>query len=63
MADKPTTILESWPGIKIDLLDFLSDTDAWIVEHLKEAQATNNKENMNKIIDIMDAIHTLSHHH
>jgi hypothetical protein len=63
MADKTKTILESWPGIKKDLLEFLSDSDAWIITQLKEAHATKNNENLDKIIDIMNSIHNLSHHH
>jgi hypothetical protein len=63
MADKAKTILDSWPGIKKDLLEFLSDSDAWVIAQLKEAHAAKNHENMDKLIDIMNSIHNLSHHH
>ena len=37
MTDVEYTILESWPGLKEALKNFLSDTDAWIISEFKEA--------------------------
>ena len=37
MSDLKHTILESWPALKEDLENFLSDTDTWIISELKKA--------------------------
>ena len=37
MSQIDSKILESWPALKDDLRDFLSDTDAWIISEIKEA--------------------------
>lgn len=63
MANKKITILESWPGIKADLLELLSDTDAWIIARLKETHKTKKQAELAKIIDLMDSLHGLSHPH
>lgn len=57
------TITKSWPAIKEDLLGFLSDTDAWIIDELKKAYSEKNWNAIASIIEIMDAVHNLSHSH
>jgi hypothetical protein len=63
MSDKKNTIVESWPMLKEDLVEFLTDTDAWAIEELRKAYQDKKWNNVNKIIDIMDSIHNLSHSH
>jgi len=57
------TIIESWPGLKEDLVSFLSDTDAWIIAELKDALQAKNWEKVGKVVDVMESVHTISHSH
>jgi len=61
MSELKYTILESWPGLKDDLVSFLSDTDAWTIDELKKARQNKNWDKIDKVIDIMASVHTLSH--
>jgi flagellin-specific chaperone FliS len=63
MSDGGYTLTQSWPVIKEDLMSFLSDTDAWIIEQLKEAYVAKDWEIVHKVIDIMESVHNLSHSH
>lgn len=63
MADDKRTILESWPGLREDLKDFLSDTDAWIIFELKKAEEARDWDAVQKVIDVMETVHNLSHNH
>ena len=63
MSNIEYTILESWPMLKEDLISFLSDTDAWVIAELKKACETEDWDKISNIIDVMDAIHNLSHSH
>jgi len=63
MSDKESTILESWPMLKEDLISFLSDTDAWVITELKKAYQSKDWGRISNIIDVMDSIHNLSHSH
>ena len=58
-----STILESWPAIKDDLREFLSDTDAWMIDEIKKAYEDKDWGRVLKVIDIMDTVHNLSHSH
>ena len=42
MSEMKYTILESWPAPKEDLMSFLSDTDAWIIAELKNADGAKD---------------------
>ena len=57
------TIVESWPAIKEDLKSFITDTDAWIIFELKGAYETRDWNKVEKILDVMDIVHNLSHGH
>ena len=57
------TVLESWPALKDDLLGLLSDTDAWLISELKRARKEKDWAEVDKIIDIMESIHDISHAH
>jgi len=63
MSDRKQTILESWPMLKEDLVSFLSDTDAWVVAELKKASAAEDWRRVSSVIDLMDALHNMSHSH
>ena len=63
MPLKKSTIIASWPGLKKDLNAFLSDTDAWIIAGLKEARQAKDWDKVDKIVDIMEMVHTMSHGH
>ncbi|MFC2050984.1 hypothetical protein ACFLTN_07415 [Chloroflexota bacterium] len=63
MSELKYTILESWPGLKDDLVSFLSDTDSWTIAELKKARQTKNWDKVDKVIDVMESVHTLSHSH
>ncbi|MDP2718894.1 MAG: hypothetical protein U1D67_11055 [Dehalococcoidia bacterium] len=63
MAPKKHTILETWPGIKKDMLGFLSDTDAWVITELKKAYEVQDWTTVKKVLDIMDSLHNLAHSH
>ncbi len=57
------TILESWPALKEDLSEFLSDTDAWAISVLKEAHEAKDWAKILKLIDVMELLHNMSHSH
>lgn len=57
------TILDSWPALKEDLRNFLSDTDAWIISELKKACEARDWKTVTKIIDLMETVHDMSHSH
>ena len=63
MAEEISAILESWPALKEDLRDFLSDTDAWIISEIKKAYDARDWEKVLKVIDLMEMVHNLSHSH
>jgi hypothetical protein len=63
MSELKYTILESWPELKDDLVSFLSDTDAWTIAELKKARQTKTWDKIDKVIDVMESVHTLSHSH
>jgi hypothetical protein len=63
MTETNSTILESWPGLKEDLVSFLSDTDAWIITEIKKGYEDKDWERIKKIIEVMDTVHNLSHSH
>jgi len=63
MSDRKQTILESWPMLKEDLVSFLSDTAAWVVAELRMASAAKDWQRVSRGIDLMDALHNLSHSH
>ncbi len=63
MSQMKYRILESWPALKEDLSSLLSDTDAWIISELRQAQKDNDWEKVLKIIDVMELIHGMSHSH
>jgi hypothetical protein len=63
MSQIEHTILKSWPALKGDLIDFLSDTDAWIISELKAAHGSKDWESVLKIIDVMEMVHNMSHSH
>ncbi len=44
MPNMKYTITESWPALKEDLISFLSDTDAWIIDELKNAHGAKDWE-------------------
>lgn len=61
MPDIQRTILESWPGLKEDLISFLTDTDEWIITELKKAYEAKEWGRISNLIDVMDSVHNLSH--
>ncbi len=63
MAEMKRTILESWPALKEDLRSFLADTDAWIITELKKAHEANDRQKVQKVIDVMELVHNMSHEH
>ena len=63
MSQIKCTILESWPALKEDLEDFLSDTDSWAISELKQAHEGKDWPKVAKIIDVMDVLHNISHSH
>ena len=63
MSQLKYTILESWPALKEDLQNFLSDTDAWVISELKKAYEAKDWEEVLKIVDIMELVHNMSHAH
>ena len=63
MSETKYTILESWPAIKEDLKDFLSDTDAWIITEIKKAHHDKDWDRLAKLTEVMDMVHNLSHGH
>jgi hypothetical protein len=63
MSETKYTIIESWPMVKEDLMNFLSDTDAWIIAQLKNSHKDKDWEQISKVIGIMESVHHLSHSH
>ncbi len=63
MSQIEYTILESWPALKEDLRNFLSDTDAWVISELKKAHEARDWEEVLKVIDVMELVHNMSHSH
>lgn len=63
MSETKQSILELWPELKEDLGYLLSDTDAWVITELKNASASKDWDRVNKLIDLMDTIHNISHSH
>jgi hypothetical protein len=63
MSQIEYTILESWPALKEDLRNFLSDTDAWVISDLKKAHEARDWEEVLKVIDVMELVHNMSHSH
>jgi hypothetical protein len=63
MPNSEYTILESWPMLKKDLISFLGDTDAWVINELKNVHKAKDWKRISSIIDVMDSIHPLSHSH
>jgi hypothetical protein len=63
MSETKCTILESWPGLKDDLRDFLSDTDAWLISELTKASEARDWGKIDSIISVMETVHNLSHSH
>jgi len=49
--------------LKEDLISLLTDTDAWVIAELKKASKTRDWGRISKLIDVMDAVHNLSHEH
>ena len=62
-AKSKDTILESWPGLKEDLITFLSDTDSWIVTELRKGIKAKDWSRITKVVEIMESMHNLSHSH
>ena len=63
MSEIEHTILESWPALKEDLAEFLSDTDAWVISKLKEAHEAKDWIKVFNVIDVMEFLHNMSHSH
>jgi hypothetical protein len=63
MPEPRYTILDSWPGLKHDLVDFLSDTDAWTIAQLRKAYKAKDWTAIQSIIEVMESVHSLSHAH
>ncbi len=49
--------------LKEDLVSFLSDTDAWVVDELRRASAAKDWDRISIVIDVMDTVHNISHSH
>ncbi len=63
MPETKHTILASWPMLKEDLVDFLSDTDAWTIAELRKARKARDWGAIQKLIEVMESVHNLSHAH
>lgn len=63
MPKAKSTILDCWPGLKEDLKDFLSDTDAWIIAELNKASEAQDWARVRKVIDVMETVHDMGHQH
>ena len=63
MSQIKYTILESWPQLKEDLENFLSDTDAWAILQLKEAHEAKDWMKVGNLIEMMELLHDISHAH
>ena len=62
MAEIKYTILDSWPALKDDLEELLSDTDCWVISKLEEAHTKKDWTAVQNIIEVMKLIHNISHH-
>jgi hypothetical protein len=63
MSQTSNTILTSWPALKEDLQEFLTDTDDWVINKLKNAYQAKDWEEVDKLIGVMELVHNLSHAH
>ena len=63
MPEKKCTILESWPALEEDLISFLSDTDVWTIAELRKAQKARDWKGIQKVIEVMESVHHISHGH
>jgi len=63
LSENIHTIINSWPYLKDDLGEFLSDTDAWVITQLRNAYETKDWDAVGKLLEIMDFVHNLSHSH
>lgn len=63
MPKAQSTILDAWPGVKKDLMVFLSDTDAWIIDELKKAVEAKDWARVRKVVDVMETVHEMGHQH
>ncbi len=63
MAKAKSTIIESWPALKNDLISFLTDTDQWIMTELKNARDNKDWEKVGKVIDVMESVHGMVQSH
>jgi len=63
MSQTKYTILASWPELKEDLGNFLSDTDAWVIAALRKAHTAKDWGKVLNIIDVMELLHNMSHSH
>lgn len=63
LSDNKHTIINSWPQLKDDLGNFLSDTDAWVITRLREAYKSKDWDAVGRLLEIMDFVHNLSHSH
>lgn len=57
------TVLDSWPAVKEDLMNFLADTDAWIIAEMVKAHQARDWDKVAKIVEVMESVHDLSHSH
>jgi hypothetical protein len=58
-----TQLWNRGPCYKEYLMDFLSDTDAWIIAELKNAHRAKDWGRIRNVIDVMEAVHAISHSH
>ena len=63
MSNIEYTSLESCSMLKKDLINFLSDTDAWVIAESKKACETQDWDKISNVIDVTGLIHNLSHSH
>jgi len=63
MPQADYSILDSWPGLREDLASLLSDTDVWVISELKRAHEAKDWQRVGNLIDVMEMIHNISHHH
>ena len=63
MPDAKQTIVDAWPFLKEDLLEFLSDTDGWVIARLKEARTAQDWGMVRKLVEVMEMVHGMSHGH
>lgn len=56
MEETKHTIIESWSGLKEDLVSFLSDTDAWIMVELKKAHRSRDWGKVQRVMEVMESV-------